>query len=93
MKHTGKEPFLRMKKRDNISRGKALGIRLLAIVLALVVCSFVIIAVTGQNPLQVYAGIIDGAVGSSRRIWVTIRETAILLLVAVGLTPAFKMKL
>ena len=92
MKHTGKEPFLRMKKRDNISRGKALGIRLLAIVLALVVCSFVIIAVTGQNPLQVYAGIIDGAVGSSRRIWVTIRETAILLLVAVGLTPAFKMK-
>lgn len=91
-KTIAKEPFLRMKKRDNMSRKKALGIRLIAIVLALIVCSFVIIAVTGQNPIQVYLGIIDGAVGSSRRVWVTIRETAILLLVAVGLTPAFRMK-
>ncbi len=92
VKNASKEPFLRMKKRDNMSRGKALGFRLIAIALALLLCSFVIIAVTGQNPIQVYLGIIDGAVGSSRRIWVTIRETAILLLVAVGLTPAFRMK-
>lgn len=92
VKKASKEPFLRMKKRDNMSRGKALGFRLIAIALALLLCSFVIIAVTGQNPIQVYLGIIDGAVGSSRRIWVTIRETAILLLVAVGLTPAFRMK-
>ena len=36
--------------------------------------------------------VIDGAVGSSRRLWVTIRDTLSLLLVAVALTPAFKMR-
>ena len=83
---------MRMVKRGSISRGKALGIRLTAVFLALVVCAIVIVAITGQNPIEVYAGIIDGAVGTGRRLWVTIRETIFLLIVAVGLTPAFKMK-
>ena len=34
-------------------------------------CGVVIVALTGLNPVEVYAGIIDGAVGSSRRLWVT----------------------
>ena len=71
-----KEPAVRMIKRDTISTAKAWGIRLAAVALS----------------LQVYLGIIDGAVGSSRRVWVTIRETLVLLCIAIGLTPAFKMK-
>lgn len=82
---------LRLLKRSHISRGKALGIRLAAAVLSLVLCAIVIVAITGQNPIEVYVGIIDGAVGTNRRLWVTIRETIFLLIVAVGLTPAFKM--
>ena len=70
----------------------AIGVRLAAIALALVVCGVVIVALTGLNPVEVYAGIIDGAVGSSRRLWVTIRDTLALLLVAVAITPAFKMR-
>ncbi len=83
---------MRMTKRGSISRGKAWGIRLIAVLLALIVCAIVIVAITGQNPFEVYAGIIDGAVGTKRRLWVTIREAVFLLIVAVGLTPAFKMK-
>ena len=89
---TNKEPFVHMIKRDSISKGKACFIYLAAVLLSLIVCALVIVAVTKQNPLQVYLGIIDGAVGSKRRIWVTIRETMTLLVIAIGLTPAFKMK-
>lgn len=87
-----KEPFVRMTKRDTISRGKAWSIRLIAVLLSLVVAAVVIVAITKQNPIQVYLGIIDGAVGTNRRVWVTIRETVVLLCIAVGLTPAFKMR-
>lgn len=87
-----KEPLIRVSKRANISRTKSWGIRLIAVVLSLIVCAFVIMAITGDNPFVVYLGIIDGAVGSSRRVWVTVRETLVLLIIAVGLTPAFRMK-
>ena len=87
-----KEPFARMVKRDHISVGKAWAIRLIAVALSLVVAALVIVAVTKQNPIEVYLGIIDGAVGSNRRIWVPIREMMVLLCIAIGLTPAFKMK-
>lgn len=91
-KISNKEPALHMSKRDSISMGKAWGIRLIAVLLSLIVCALVIVVLTKQNPLEVYLGIIDGAVGTSRRVWVTIRETLVLLCIAIGLTPAFKMK-
>lgn len=87
-----KEPLLRLVKRDQMTKKRALLIRLIAVAISLIVCGIVIVAITRQNPISVYEGIINGAVGTKRRILVTIRETAILLLVAVGLTPAFKMR-
>lgn len=89
---TKNEPLLRMSKRDSISLPKAWIIRLVAVAMSLIVCALVIVAITGQNPVEVYIGIVDGAIGSKRRIWVTIRETMVLLCIAIGLTPAFKMK-
>ena len=86
------EPLIHISRRADCSLPRAMLVRLAAIVLALVVCGVVIVALTGLNPLEVYAGIIDGAVGSSRRLWVTIRDALALLLVAVALTPAFKMR-
>ena len=89
---TKKEPLMHMSKRDTISLPKAWGIRLIAVLLSLIVCALVIVAITGKNPVEVYLAIIDGAVGSNRRVWMTIRETMVLLCIAIGLTPAFKMK-
>lgn len=83
---------IHMKKRDTISPLKAWGIRIIAVILSLIVCALVIVALVHQNPLEVYSGIIKGAAGNERRLWVTIREMLVLLLIAVGLTPAFKMK-
>ena len=90
--HGVREPLFHISRRQDHSLLLALGVRLVAILLALVVCGVVIVAMTGLNPVEVYAGIIDGAVGSSRRLWVTIRDTLALLLVAVAITPAFKMR-
>ena len=87
-----KEPLIRLVKRDHMTKQKAILIRLLAVVMSLIVCGVVIILITKQNPISVYEGIINGAIGSKRRILVTVRETVLLLLVAVGLTPAFKMR-
>ncbi|MCC8163596.1 MAG: ABC transporter permease [Lachnospiraceae bacterium] len=87
-----KEPLVRMKKRSTVSLKQAVLVRLVAVLLSLVVCAVFIVIVTQQNPLQVYAGIVDGAVGTGRRAWVTVRETVVLLLIAVGLAPAFKMR-
>ena len=83
---------IRLSKKEPLPLWKSLLIRLGAILLSLMVCALVIISVTDLNPFEVFAGIIDGALGSNRRIWVTIRDTLVLLLVAVALIPAFKMR-
>ena len=86
------EPLLRIAKRDGIPRPKAYAIRAAAVVLSLVVSGIFIFTVTKLNPIQVYEAIFDGAFGTSRRSWVTIRDTMMLLCIGVGLAPAFKMK-
>ena len=92
VKHTSHEPLLRLAKRDGISRSKAYVIRIVAVLLSLIVSGIFIFAVTKLNPLAVYEAIFDGAFGTPRRSWVTIRDTMMLLCIAVGLAPAFKMK-
>ena len=87
-----KEPLLRIAKRDGISRSKAYAIRIVAVILSLVISGIFIFAVTKLNPIQVYEAMFNGAFGSSRRSWVTIRDTMTLLCIGVGLAPAFKMK-
>ena len=89
---SNKEPLMHISKRDEIDMWKAWAIRLGAVLLSLVVCAGVIYALTGLNPLEVYKGIFDGAVGTKRRTWMTIRDTLVLLCIAIGITPAFKMR-
>ena len=87
-----KEPLLHILKRDGIHPARALMIRLAAVLASLVVCAVVIVLITGLNPLEVYAGIWDGAVGTNRRMWVTFRDAAILLCIGLAVTPAFRMR-
>lgn len=87
-----REPLFHISKRDSMSFGLAMLIRLAAIALSLCVCALVIYSLTKLNPIEVYEGIISGAVGTSRRTWVTIRDALILLGISVAITPAFKMR-
>ena len=86
-----KEPFLQVSKRRNKARWQErLLIRFIALILALIVCGAVIVALVKMNPVDVYKAIWDGAMGSDRRLWQTIRDTMVLLCISIGLAPAFK---
>lgn len=89
---TKKEPIVHMVKRDSISNRKAWAIRIIAILLSLIACAIFIVPITHLNPMEIYKTIIDGAIGNNVRLWTSIREITILLCIAIGLTPAFKMK-
>ena len=81
---TNKEPLMHISKRDGIETWKSWLIRMIAVLLSLVVCAGVIVALTGLNPIEVYKGIFDGDIGTKRRAWMTIRNTLVLLCIAVG---------
>lgn len=87
-----REPLIRISKRDTISTGKAWAIRGGALLLSLIICGLIIFAIVKLNPVKVYETMFDGAFGTNRRTWVTIRDTMMLLCIGVGLAPAFKMK-
>lgn len=91
-KNTQKVPLVRLSKRTGIERWKAWTIRGVAILAALIVCGFVIMAIVHLNPIEVYQAMWNGTFGSSRRIWITLRDMSLLLLVGVALAPVFKMK-
>ena len=87
-----KEPFFHIVKRDALPWYQAVGIRAVAIVLALVLCGILTTITTGIDPIEVYKSIFTGAFGTERKTWVTLQNLSILLLIALALTPAFKMK-
>ena len=90
--HNSKEPLIRLAKRDHMETWKAFCVRIIAILLSLVVCAVVIYMIVKMNPINVYETMFKGAFGTSRRTWITLRDTMMLLCIAVGLAPAFKMK-
>lgn len=92
MNEKNREPLFHIVKRDVLPVRKAVGIRVIAILLSLVVCAIVSMALTGDNPLQIYVTMFKGAFGSSRKTWITLQNTSILLIISLALTPAFKMK-
>ena len=98
MIHISKRPdFNRFKgKYAGLNRWTGFGIhllvRLIGLVLALAVSGVLIYAITKLNPIDVYAEMANGVFGTSRRVWTWLRDLALLLLVAVGLAPAFKMR-
>ncbi len=87
-----KEPMFHIVKRGDMPWYFGWSIRAAALILALVTCGVISTLVTGENPIQIYATIIDGSFGSMRKFWVLLQNTAMLLCVALALTPAFKMR-
>ncbi len=85
-------PLFHIVKRGALPWYKAWGIRLLAIVLALVVSALVTTVTTGLDPIKIYATILSGAFGTARRCWITAQNVAILLCISLAVTPAFKMR-
>ena len=90
--HKTKEPLFHIVKRGDMPWYFGWCIRAASIVLALICCGLITTLVTSENPIQVYATIIDGSFGSSRKFMVLLQNTAMLLCISLALTPAFKMR-
>jgi len=87
-----REPFVRMAKRDSMPWYNAWAVRGGAIVIALLVAGIATILLTGKNPIQIYSTMINGAFGTTRRIWLLLQNIAMLLCISLAVTPAFKMR-
>lgn len=90
IKHS--EPLIRISKRDGLVFWKSWLVRVIAVALALVLCSVIIVAITGYNPLQVYSAMIRGSFGTARKFWIMLQNLAMLLCISLAVTPAFKMR-
>lgn len=86
------EPLFHIAKRADMTLKKAVIIRVIAIIAALILCAIITMITTGLNPITVYGSMAKGAFGTARKSWITAQDTSILLLIALALTPAFKMK-
>lgn len=83
--------MIQISKRGAVSRKRNIAIRLAAIVLAIIVCAIITMATTGTDPLAVFSAFINGSFGSERKLWIFLQDTAILLIISLAVTPAFKM--
>lgn len=87
-----REPRFYIAKRDDIPFWKSWLVRIIAVIVALIVSAVITLLVTGENPISVYATMIDGAFGTERRTWNLFQRLAMLLCVGLAVTPAFKMR-
>jgi ABC-type uncharacterized transport system, permease component len=85
------KPLLRMVKRDAITPASAWKIRGLAFLCALLVGGILLLLMK-HNPLQVYQAMIVGAWGTKTVTYETIKIAVPLLITAIGISCAFKMK-
>ena len=92
-----KEPLLHIVKREGLPGWAAWLIRLGAVVLGLLVCGIVATLLTGNTLGEVYTAMFEGAFGrilqgNTFLLWRFLQRTAILLCLALGVTPAFRMR-
>lgn len=87
-----KEPLIHITKNSYLVWWKAWLIRLLAILLAVVTSGIFIVILTGLNPVEVFKEIFAGSFSTELKLWVFLQKTAMLLCVAIAVTPAFKMR-
>ncbi len=86
------EPLFHIVKRDQMVWWKSWTVRIVAVLFALIVSAVLTVFLTGENPLEVFKSLVEGAVGTKRRTWFLFQNTAMLLCVSLAVTPAFKMR-
>ena len=94
---TAREPLFHVIKRDNLLWWQAWGIRVITILVAFLLVSVLCVAVTresfGRTLDIMFKGVFGQLLqGKTTMLWKYLQEIAILLALALALTPAFKMK-
>ena len=87
-----KEPLFHLVKRGNVKPWLPWVVRIVTILAAFIVIGLMTLIAFGTNPIKVYSYMFKGAFGTKYKIMRLLRDLAILLLFALAVTPAFKMK-
>ena len=88
-----REPFIRIVKRDSLSLKKKALVYAIALISGLIFSSILCtIFSKGNTPISYFEAMFKGAFATPRKIWVLLRDCALLLGVSLALVPAFKMK-
>lgn len=87
-----KEPLFHIVKRDTIVSWKAILIRVIAVLAAIVLCSLIVYIGGNANPVSYFSSMFKGAFGTVNLTWSFLYSAAILLCIAIAVTPAFKMR-
>ncbi len=94
-----KEPFIHITKRADVSLGRSVLIHAIGVLFALILSSLFIVAITGQNPIELFKSMYEGVIGTpiansgiNKKYMESIHMAAILLCISLAVTPAFKMK-
>ncbi len=91
------EPLIHIAKRDNMPVWKAWLIRILAILLGFLVCGILSSLLTKTSVTESYQIMFKGVFGKlfegkTTLLWRFLQQTAILLCLALAVTPAFRMR-
>lgn len=92
MSKTSHEPIAHLVKRTDMEKWKAWLIRGIAFVLSIIACAIITTVVTGRDMNFFFKNFFGGVFGTPRKIWNLFRELALLLMVALAVTPCFKMR-
>jgi len=85
------EPWVRMVKREDVSKTRAVAVRAIAILGALFVGAMLILLME-HNPFLVYKDMVKGSLGSPLVLRETVRIAVPLLITGMGIALAFKMR-
>lgn len=86
-----KEPWIRIAKKNPLSRQKTILLYVFA-VLAAIVIGGIFLAAVGCNPFEAYAKILEGSLSNERRVQSTVIIAIPLAITSLGITLAFKMR-
>lgn len=94
---TNREPLFHVVKRDDMPSSKAWTIRAITILVSFVLVGVLSCIVTGKGFFETYHIMFSGVFGRlfeghATMFWKYLQEIAVLLALALALTPAFKMK-
>ncbi len=86
------EPLFHVVKRDTIPIHKAMLIRVVAVLAALLLCALLSIFLIDANPFEFLYTLVDGSFGTKRRLWKFAKDASVLLCISLAVTPAFRMR-
>ena len=86
------EPLFHLAKRTNGNQKRAWALRGIAFLVSVIACAIITVALTDNDMSYFFDKFFNGLFGTPRNIWNLFHETAILLLIALAVTPCFKMK-